>query len=289
MEREIISFDNAIMGLLREEDNFDVLEGFFSELIRKPVTIQKLLCIKDDKSNPRNLYDDVIRIDLKAIVDDSEIAVFEIQYFDTWDIWRDIVFNPCRAIVEKITSGGELFNVKNIYSINIAIDSMNVACDYLFIADVNEFKGVHFNHVVPYYRNFKPLSNVPKDIKMEYFLIVPDNFKKIDKMAASKFDEWMYVLKNSAVKGKFTAAGIQAAGEKLDRIKKMHIQRRIDMEHRTYIFSAELNGRKIGRDEEKVDAAIRGFNKGHSIEIIADLTDLTSDQVTKILKDNELI
>ena len=48
-------------------------------------------------------------------------------------------------------------------------------------------------------------------------------------------------------------------------------------------------GEEIGLQKEKVEAAIRGFKKGHSIEIIAEFTDLTTEQVIKILKDNGLM
>ena len=285
MEREIISFDNAMKGLLHEDGYFGILNGFLSELIQKQVEVQKVLYIDDNRSDPDNLYGDLNRLDLKAKIDD-EVAVFEIQYFDWFDYMRMVIFNSCKAIVETIASGGELFNVKKVYSINIATYyNFDVANDYLFVANSTEFKGVHFGYTIPFFKKFKPPSNVPKNISMEYFLIIPQNFNEKVK---TKFDEWVYVLKNSAIKSEFTAAGIQEAGYDLDAVKTAFRQKLIDLSHKNYVFTAELKGRKHGRIDEKEDAVIRGHNKGHSIDTIAEFTDLTTEQILKILKENGL-
>ena len=122
---------------------------------------------------------------------------------------------------------------------------------------------------------------------------------------ADKFDEWVYVLKNSVVKSNFTAKGIQEASEKLDVLKMTPQQRAvyerdriIDMSQKSQIYTAELKGhikgkaigmeegKAIGSQKEKEEAVIRGHNKGHSIDTIAEFTNLTPDQILKILKEN---
>ena len=48
-------------------------------------------------------------------------------------------------------------------------------------------------------------------------------------------------------------------------------------------------GEAIGLEKEREKAVIRGFNKGHSIDTIAEFTDLSNEQITKILKKNGLM
>ncbi|MCL2074752.1 MAG: hypothetical protein FWH18_12590, partial [Marinilabiliaceae bacterium] len=68
-------------------------------------------------------------------------------------------------------------------------------------------------------------------------------------------------------------------------------------EQKTQLQTAELKGEKrglekgeaIGLEKEKEEAVIRGYKKGHSIETIADLTDLSKEQILKILKENKLM
>ena len=47
-------------------------------------------------------------------------------------------------------------------------------------------------------------------------------------------------------------------------------------------------GEAIGLEKEKEKAVIRGHNKGHSIDTIAEFTELSTEQIIKILKENGL-
>ena len=228
-------------------------------------------------------------MDLKAKIDDSELAVFEIQFFDQVDFMGKVLFNACKAVVEQVSSG-ELFDVKKVYSVNIAYFDMGAKDEYIFVASLSEFKGAHFDEAIPFSQNLDPLSDLSKEIHPEYFLILPRRF---DEEMRSKFDEWVYVLKNSSVKSDFTAAGIQAAGEKLDVLKMTPEQRAeyerkriMDMSQKSQLYTAEVKGEKRGMEKEKEEAVIRGHKRGHSIETIAEFTDLSPDQILKILQES---
>ena len=306
MERTIISFDYAIRDILRDKANFDILSGFLTELTEKPVTVQEVL---ESEGNPATIDGKVNRLDLKAKIDGGELAVFEIQFFDRIDFLGNILFNACKAVVEQV-SAGEPYDVKKVYSVNISYFNMGAINEYVFVANLFEFKGIHFDEFIPFSQNLDPLSNVPKDIHPEYFLILPKIFGKEEqhgrsggkaRIAGSKFDEWVYVLKNSAVKSEFTAAGIQAAGEKLNVLKmtprqraEYEADRQTKMTQKSQLYTAELKGRIEGRAEgektgllkEKKETVVRGHNNGLLIDTIARLTDLSSEQILKILKEN---
>ena len=338
MERTIISFDYAIKGVLRDKANFDILSGFLTELLEKQVTVKEVL---ESEGNTETIDGKVSRLDLKAKIDDDEFVVFEIQFFDKVDFMGKILFNACKAVVEQIKIG-EKFDVKKVYSINISYYGLDAKDEYVFTANLTEFKGIHFDEVIPFSQNLEPTSNAPKDIHPEYFLILPRMFEEEEKRkknkdyvpkkpTKSKFDEWVYVLKNSAVKSNFTAAGIQAAGEKLD-ILKMTPQQKAAYEadkqalatQKTQLQTAELKGEKRGLqkgekiglqkgekiglqkgekiglqkgekkglqkglEKEKKEAVVRGHKKGHSIDTIAEFTDLSNEEIIKILKENGL-
>jgi len=311
MERTIISFDYAIKDILRDKANFDILSGFLSELLEKPVVVQEVLESEGGTSDPDGKIN---RLDLKAKIDDGELAVFEIQYFDQVDFLGKVLFNACKAVVEQVSSG-KMFDIKKVYSINIAYYGMDATDEYLFVATLSEFKGVHFDEAIPFSQNLDPLSNVPKDIHPEYFLILPRKFEDDDernkkgkkvqpkKPKKSKFDEWVYVLKNSSVKSDFTAAGIQAAGEKLNVLKMTPEQRAEyernkirDMSQKSQLYTAEVKGRVEGRAEGRVEGraeereiiVINSHRAGLPLETISSITGLTSEQVIEILKKFEV-
>jgi predicted transposase/invertase (TIGR01784 family) len=279
MERTIISFDYAIKDILRDKANFDILSGFLTELLCKPVSVQEIL---ESEGNPGKPKGKTNRLDLKAKIDDGELAVFEIQYQDQIDFIGKVLFNTSKAVVEQVSTG-EPYDVKKVYSINIAYNAMGADKEYVFVASLNEFKGTHFDETIPFAQNLEPLSKkVKKDIHPEYFLILP---KKFDEQIRTKFDEWVYVLKKSSVKSDFTAAGVQEAGERLD-VMKMTPEERAEYErekreetnHKTQILTAEIKGVEKG----KIEVAQKLLQKGMSIEDVSDVTGLSPEQITEI-------
>jgi len=320
MERTIISFDYAIKEILRDKANFDILSGFLTELLCKPVSVLEIL---ESEGNAGKRKGKTNRLDLKAKLDDGELAVFEIQYHDQIDFLGKVLFNACKAVVEQVPRG-KPYDVKKVYSINIAYDEIGADKEYVFVASLNEFKGVHFGETIPFSQNIK--ENVRRDIHPEYFLILPNKF---DEKIRSRFDEWVYVLKKSSVKSKFTAAGVQEAGKRLD-IMKMSPQKRAayereireDMDKKTQLYTAELKGVKKGRAKErekaekeiaqerqkaekeiaqerqkaekeiaqerqkaqaeKIETAKKMLQDGMSIENVSKYTDLTHQQISEL-------
>jgi len=261
MERTIISFDYAIKNILRDKANFDILSGFLTELLDKQVAVQEILESEGNKSAANNKIN---RLDLKAKINNGEIAVFEIQFFDQIDFLGKILFNACKAVVEQVSSG-ETFDIKKVYSINIAYFDLGARKEYVFQARLMEFIGIHFNETIPFSQNLNPPLPA-NDLHPEYYLILPNKF---DEQMRNKFDEWVYVLKNSAVKSEFTAAGIQAASEKLD-VLKMTPQERAEYERakielmtqKCQLYTAELKGKAEGLAQGKAEGLAEGKAKG---------------------------
>ncbi|WYD81344.1 MAG: hypothetical protein V8K32_02960 [Candidatus Electrothrix gigas] len=61
-KRKLISFDWAMKKLLRSKANFEILEGFLSELLKEDIRILELL---ESKSNKEDRKDKFNRVDLK--------------------------------------------------------------------------------------------------------------------------------------------------------------------------------------------------------------------------------
>ena len=295
MERTIISFDYAIKNILRDKANFDILSGFLTELLGRQVSVQDIL---ESEGNTESQELKVNRLDLKAKIDSGELVVFEIQFFDQIDFFGKVLFNACKAVVEQVSSGKQ-YDIKKVYSVNIAYFDMGSKNEYVFFAGVSAFSGIHFDEIIPFSQNLNPPLPA-NSIHPEYYLILPNKF---DEQMRSRFDEWVYVLKNSAVKNEFTAAGIQAAGEKLN-ILKMTPEERTDYERmktisftqKNYFYTAELKGRlqgeaigiEKGEAKEKEAAVIRGHHAGFSVENIALITGLPQQQIIEILNNYEL-
>lgn len=55
------------------------------------------------------------------------------------------------------------------------------------------------------------------------------------------------------------------------------------------VIKGEIKGRAEGRLDGKIEVILNGFDKGHSISLLANITDFTEDEVIKILKEHKRI
>ncbi|MBF0125024.1 MAG: PD-(D/E)XK nuclease family transposase, partial [Magnetococcales bacterium] len=76
-QRQLISFDWALKRLLRSKANFEILEGFLSELLYDEVRIIEVLEAESNKESSRDQYN---RVDLKVKNAQGEVILIELQY-----------------------------------------------------------------------------------------------------------------------------------------------------------------------------------------------------------------
>ena len=72
MRRKLISFDWAIKRILRSKANFEILEGFLSELLFEDITILEIL---ESESNQEQKNDKFNRLDIKVKNQKQEINI----------------------------------------------------------------------------------------------------------------------------------------------------------------------------------------------------------------------
>ena len=72
---ELVRFDWAMKNLLRNKANFDVLEGFLSELLRMPIQIKHILESEGNKEHDRDKFN---RVDLMAITSGKKQILIEV-------------------------------------------------------------------------------------------------------------------------------------------------------------------------------------------------------------------
>jgi len=277
-ERTIVSFDYAIKYLLRDKANFGILSGFLSELLQRKVAVQAILESESNKDGPDGKTN---RVDLKAQIDDSEVAVFEIQFRETVDFFSKVLFGIGKTIVEQASAGSKLYDIKKVYSINISYYNFEAKHEYLFNCKVDGFRGVHFPEELIRFEQACDIANVSSakvDIHPEYYLILPEMF---DEQQRGGFNEWMYVLKKSAVRSDSMANGIEEASLKLDLLKMSPSERRAYEEYlanRSSVYSA------IYTAEQKIKAEVAKNLKldGMPVEKIAKMTGLSADEINNL-------
>jgi hypothetical protein len=276
MSKKLIRFDWAMKKLLRHKANFGILEGFLSELLRFDVTIESIL---ESEGNKQDEYDKYNRVDILVKSPNNELMLVEVQNDSEIDYFQRMLFGVSKLVTEYIKEGEPYGTIKKIYSINIVYFGLGQGKDYVYEYK-GEFVGLHENDILLPTTLQKQDFKVEKvsDIFPKYYILKVNNFNDV---AKDTLDEWVYFLKNSEVKDNFKAKGLDKAKEKLryesltDEEKKMYDR---FQENRRIENSVSYTAKQ----EEKVDMAKKAIKKGFDNQTIADLTDLTIEQIEQL-------
>lgn len=264
MPQHLIRFDWAIKKLLRSKANFGILEGFLSELLKRDL---KILNILESESNQNNEDDKFNRVDILVRLGSGELVLIEVQVDSEVDYFHRMLFGTSKIITEYIKKGEKYKEVKKVYSINILYFDLGHGSDYIYHGTTS-FIGVHDHDKLDLNKHQKELyqKEYVHDIYPEYFLIKVNQFNDI---AKDTLDEWIYFLKNEAIKDNFHAKGLLEAKEQLDELKlspeeKIEYEKYIDgiRYKNSMLDSSFQSGKFEGREEGKIEGEKIGIEKG---------------------------
>ena len=224
-ERTLVSFDWAIKKILRSKVNFDVLEGFLSELLKSDITIENIL---ESESNREYKENKLTRVDLMVHNEDGQRIIIEVQYEREPDYFHRMLFGTSKAIVENLRAGQEYGKTLQVISIHIVFFDLGQGDDYIYVGKT-DFTGMHKKDNLTlsnYQKSLFPVDEV-SEIFPTYYLLKVNTFNDV---AKDGLDEWMYFLKNEEIKPGSTAKGLKSAKQKLS-LLKLSKQDRLDYDY----------------------------------------------------------
>ena len=284
----IIRFDWAMKRLLRDKVNFVVLEGFLSELLQDDIKIHRVL---ESEGNKEDESDKFNRVDVLAENNKKELIIIEVQNTRELYYFQRMLYGVSKAITEYIHEGNLYSEVRKVYSVNIVYFDLGQGSDYIY-RGITQFTGLHTGDTLRLstkQRNTFIRENAG-DIFPEYYVLRVNEFN--DK-AKTPLDEWMRFLKSGIIDERATAKGLQAARERLKVANMSEQERRAYERHMDNIriqwdvlTTAHEEGRdegmKEGAEKEKRGMAKRLLEKGLSLELIAEYTGLSIDEIKSI-------
>jgi predicted transposase/invertase (TIGR01784 family) len=295
MPRKLISFDWAMKRLLRSKANFNILEGFLSELLKQDITILDIL---ESESNQQHQTDKFNRVDLKVKNSKQEHIIIEVQYGRELDYVQRIIYATSKTIVEHLHTGQDYKDIIKVISVNILYFDLGHGQDYVYHGSTR-FTGLHQHDELQLSQSQKKLlkKQIPSGLFPEFYLIKVNQFNDI---AKDSLDEWIYFLKNEEVKDDFKAKGLQQAKETLDLMKlsdeeraayEAHIEecRYQSSMYLSSFYEGKQEGRQkgieLGRQEglDKIKATARAMKQdGEPIEKIARYTQLSIETIEQL-------
>ena len=281
--RNMISFDWALKRLLRNKANFEVLEGFLSELLGRRIIVKHIGESESNQIDKDNKYN---RVDVLVEADGRELVIIELQFDDQHDYFQRMVYGVSKSIADNMQKGDPYSKVRKIYSINIVHFELGEGDDYIYHGFTN-FTGLrkHGELKLSEAQRELYLKTYPGELCPEFYILKVKNF---DDVATDTLDEWIYYLKNNKIKDEFTAQGLDKAREILafDNLS--------DQEKKEYFIQVEIDRIKIseletaiykGEHKKAVAIALKMLHKGMSVEDVSDYTGLSIQQIQDLQKE----
>ncbi|MDR1581950.1 MAG: Rpn family recombination-promoting nuclease/putative transposase [Prevotellaceae bacterium] len=214
-ERQLVSFDWAVKRLLRNKANFEIVEGFLSELLNREIKITNVLESESNKADPEDKHN---RIDIVVEDTEGEIILIELQFIPEMDYFQRMLYGVSKTIVDHMVQGDKYLKIKKIYSINIVYFDLGQEDeddnDYVYSGET-QFKGFHSKKILNLSKKQQKIFGKIEagNLYPEYYILKTNNF---DDVATTTLDEWVYFLKNDRIEDGFKAKGLLKAREILD-------------------------------------------------------------------------
>ena len=259
--RKLIRFDWFIKKMLRDKADFEILEGFLSELLKEDVTILEVV---ESDSNKENQEDKFNRVDVLVKTADDERVIIEIQNTKELDYLQRIYYGTSKTLVENIKEGAEYKEIKRVISISVIYFPLGVGNDYVYIGETN-FRGLHdptdvltlSQDQLDFFGN--PKINIVSDIFARYYIIRANDFAGDIKDA---LDEWIYFFKTATVRGTIPAKGLDKAKERLrvnnlegDELKAY--KRFLELQHSNASYEAQFKFELERALKEELEKALK--------------------------------
>jgi predicted transposase/invertase (TIGR01784 family) len=269
---KLVRFDWAMKHLLRNKANFDVLEGFLSELMHEPEI--KIETILESESNKETEEDKFNRVDVLVKTQKGQHIIVEVQCYGQWDFLTRVLYGTSKTICEYLKEGKDYKYVVKVVSVSIVFFDLGVGKDYLYKGETT-FKGIHYGDILGLNEKeqkiYQPIHQTtpqtPAEIFPEYYII---KISKFHERVQDKLDEWIYFLKRGEIKAEFSAKGLESAAKKLDILKLSEEERRAYTRYQESLrddasFNSTFEVEKAVAYEKGVEEGIeKGMQKGEA-------------------------
>ena len=250
--KKLIRFDWAMKNILRQKDNFDILEGFLSTLLNEEIKVLHLL---ESESNQDDERDKFNRVDLMVEDQAKRKIIIEIQNNNESDYLERLLYGTSKVITENMKLGERFHQISKVISISILYFNFGRGKDYLYkgtthFESLNQLDNLYFSKRIYDENQEKKFHLGEKNIFPEYYLLFVGRYENIIKHA---IDEWLYLFKNDELKSNFNSKNIKLCQEKLDVLNMSHKEKKV---YEKYLID------KVVKDDVLETAENKGLKKG---------------------------
>lgn len=290
-DKPLISFDYAIKYLLKNKGDYDIVEGFISALLAvegyAPVKINALL---ESESNKETQYLKKSIADLVVQDAAGNKYIVEIERSFTPNFMHKACFNTSRLVVDSIAGNQDYTTIKKVFHISLLYFSTQEMQKPIYHGKtiIHEIDTQHPIEVRIANQGLVMFAH--KDIFPEYFFIAIPLF---DEVIHQEIDEWLYMMKHAEVRADFKSPYMKKVQERLAVLQMSEEERG---EYYRYLKEAvhsqdtltaaeakgEARGLEKGEQKRSHEIAKSMYEKGLSVELIAEVTGLNTFTIERL-------
>ncbi len=285
-KRTYVSFDWAIKRLLRKKADFKVLEGFLSVLLKKEVKVESLL---ESESNRESANNKMVVVDVLCKLNNGDLVIIEVQFFHQADYFQRMLYGVSKVLAEHLKTGEKYEKVKKVISVSLVYFNLGHGKDYLYHGQT-VFTGMNVRDELELsaLQQQAYAKATPQELFPEYYLIKINNFNDVSR---SPLEDWVYYFKNSELPASCDKKILSLLSEQL-KYKAMNAKEKQEYERfnkskriwDSTIDTAFMEGVEKGIEKSKVETVVLAFKKGLELDDIAELVNMSEENVIDILK-----
>ena len=246
-------------------------------------------------NNPRKKYSIV---DVRCKDNEHRQFIIEMQMFWNSDFYTRIIFNAGKAYVKQLDAGDNYHLLQPVYK--LALVNENFSKSEIFYHHYQIINRLDTEEVIPGLEfvlieltdKFYAETLTDRKLMVLWLRFLKEtNEKMLELPSEMQENEYISKAADLCIRAAFTPEELleyEAAKEHIRIERAVREGTRRDALAEGEAIGLE-KGKAEGLQEEKEEAVIRGHNKGHSIDTIADFNELSTEQIIKILKENGLM
>jgi len=274
--------DFGFKKLFGEEYNKDLLIDFLNQLLKKEQGRIKTLTYLKNEHLGRSEADRRAVYDLYCENEQGDRFIVEIQKSKQKFFKDRALYYSTFPIAEQGKAGDWDFELKAVYTVAIL--------DFVFDEDRNDKEKYRYDVKLTDIETYKVFYD-----KLTFVYLEMPKFEKTLDELETRFDKWLYVLKNlerlhdipeklrdrifrklfaAAEIAKFTPEEARAYEDSL----------KVYRDLKNSIDTARKEGREEGKQKTLEHTALKMLNKGLNLEVISEITGLTPEQIEALRK-----
>ena len=285
-DKTLVSFDYAIKYLLRDKGDYEIVEGFISDLLQaKGYNRVKILALLESETNKEGSKSKRSIADLIVEDTDKNKYIIEIERNVKDSFIHKSLFNTSRLIVDNLAQREDYTKILKIFHISLLYFPVGNGAIHHGETIIREIETKERLTLHIKNQETGKIFDASNILPEYFFISIPLFNDRLEK----EIDDWLYVMKYEEVPKNFHSPYMQKVAEKLailkmtqeERANYTYYQKKL-YDDRDEMKAAENRGLERGREEEKIEIAKNLLKLNLDIDSISKATGLTKEEIQKL-------